>query len=146
MKLNADQIPVSINYFTDTTADRWKHYQYSVESVNHAGVPSAMRTSATFLSDPVDLVLLLSATQEKSGITLQWAALSDPNIVKLHIYRQTGDDAPVKLITKTNESGSWTDKKTTPGASYIYTVSAEYKHGTIITVNDGLLVQRSGRP
>jgi hypothetical protein len=144
VRLNPVLIPVSQNYFTDTTAQQWTHYQYTVESVNHAGNPSAIRTSATFLSDPVDLVLLISATQEKAGITMHWAALSDPNIVKLHIYRQAGDDAPVKLITKPNADGSWTDKKTAPGTSYIYTVNAEYKNGTIITVNDGLLVQRYG--
>lgn len=146
MRLNTNLIPVSLNYFTDTTAKQWTHYQYTVESVNHAGNTSSMRTATTFLSDPADLVLLLSATQEKSGITLHWVALSDPNIIKLHFYRQAGDASPVKLTTQPNESGSWTDKKVNPGTSYIYRVDAEYKNGSVITVNDGLLVQRYGRP
>jgi hypothetical protein len=145
-RLNRDQIAVSQNYFTDTTAQLRTHYQYTVESVNHAGNPSALRTSATFLSDLVDLVLLLSATQEKAGITLQWKALSDSDIINLHIYRQTGDATPVKLTTKPNADGSWTDNKTTPGTSYIYRVDAEDSNGMIINVNDGFFVRRTHRP
>ncbi|GEM_PF-980240 len=142
VKLNKTLIHYSLNYFTDSTAGLEGEYLYEVESVNQLGKPSALRSGARIDIVPEIPVLILAARQDDSGIILSWQGLTDPDIVKLHIYRRKGEGLPELIASKPNSQGSLTDGKTTPGNSYSYWIEAEKTNGKKLMVNQGILVRR----
>lgn len=143
VKLNAGLIHYSLNYFTDSSLNLTGEYLYEVESVNHNGKSSELRTGVRTEFIPEDPKLILSATQDETGIVLSWQKLENPPITQLKIYRQKGEGAAELMTTQPNKTATWTDAKTTGGASYIYTVMAVYTDGKSIQVNDGFLVTRN---
>ncbi|MDT8308057.1 MAG: hypothetical protein RQ866_00905 [Bacteroidales bacterium] len=143
VKLNRNLLLYTTNHFTDTTLQEEGRYRYEVESVSITGEESALRISVDIQYDPLNIVLLISSTQNKSGITLQWQPITSVEVKNLFLYRQQGDKQPVLLSKVANVKGKYLDNKTTGGTSYIYTVWAELKNGTKILVNEGHLVKRN---
>jgi hypothetical protein len=139
-KLNSE--PLLENIFHDQPVGVTGKIIYQVESVNIAGKPSALRTEVVVEREPMVVKLVLSCSQVRNGIQLEWAPLSLEGIKTLQIYRQKDDNEPSLLSRVENSRGTYTDSRAVAGETYIYIVMAEMNDGRVIMVNDGVIAGR----
>jgi hypothetical protein len=140
VKINTE--PIWENTFLDTKIKEQGEITYQVEALNLAGKPSARRTEVSLENQLRQTRLVLSCSQAGNNILLQWVPLSLEGVKNLRIMRQTNDDEPALLTTVANESGTYTDNRTTPETAYVYYVIAEMTDGRLIMVNNGVSVSR----
>jgi hypothetical protein len=134
--------PLVENIFHDQVVGITGEITYQVESVNVAGKPSTLRTEVIVERDPVVVKLVISCSQVRNGIQLEWAPLSLEGIKTLQIYRQKDNDEPSLLSRVENSRGTYTDSRAVTGETYIYIVMAEMNDGRVIMVNDGVIAGR----
>ena len=65
----------------------------------------------------------LVATSANSGVSLAWAASTEPNLLGYHVYRADSPDGPFTRLTTTSAaSNSYEDTNGTAGNAYTYMV------------------------
>ena len=113
---------------------------YEIESVSIAGIPSEVRTKAYAERALPDFHVVLVTEVNGTSVQITWIKPSFPGLDAFYFYRKEGAGASRMAGMVKPASQSWTDSGLTPGTTCIYTLVAEFKDGTRILVNEGVLV------
>jgi hypothetical protein len=101
--------------------------EYLVSSIDAFGVESGLSPAAT--TPPVNMNLLkppaqLFARGVASGVSLQWVQADPAGVEGFVVYRRIVSEKKAKRIAQVSQKESqFTDKQTTPGNLYVYTVA-----------------------
>lgn len=73
---------------------------------------------------PWGLQAVFSGQPEQPGIDLTWSPNTDQDLAGYNVYRQTGNEPPMKINDETVKTPSFHDGKIQPGTTYLYSVTA----------------------
>ena len=128
---------ISTNYFTVEHPGNGLHI-YEIEGVGIEGKTSEKRARISIHILPSEPEVLLNLQKQNEGIKITWHTPAGRNIRRLILYRQTGNDAPVRLKTFAPGEDVYLDKQVKRGKVYMYFMQAEMKDGSKRDLNNAV--------
>jgi fibronectin type 3 domain-containing protein len=119
---------VRVPYFEDSLPGQGQRTEYLVSAVDAFGVESGLSpVGSSPLISPVSLrpPAQLFARAVKEGVSLQWEQADPAGVDGFVIYRRAVSEKNAKSIARVkNNVNQFTDRQTTSGTLYVYTVTA----------------------
>ncbi len=126
-KVNKTFIPVSYNFYNDTTVKNGNIYEYSIETVVVSGEKSKP-------SEPVEFSLSypppsppngIELYKTKEGVLISWLSENVSPVKEYQVYRtERGSEKEERITSVPNSVSSYTDTRIQTGKSYFYHVVA----------------------
>lgn len=122
---------LTLNYFTDTTAQPGIAYAYQVNSVDIDGNISkgGSIASVSLQQDIPAQPFALRGYRSDEGIYLQWSQTIYEDIASVNLYRFQKSTKPELIIKLPADAIEYTDANTAEGKSYYYYVTTLNKQG-----------------